>query len=180
DTYPTFSPMLIELLQDAWLLSSTELQQTELRSGAILLAALVRAPRYLSLKVEGFFEHVNREALKQAFHSRLEQSGETATKMSTKPVQTTSEFTQDALGKFCIDMTAQAREGVLDPVLCRDDEMDLMIDILCRRRKNNPIVVGEAGVGKSAVVEGLAQRIAAKQVPERLCNVTLLALDLGR
>ncbi|MDF5022329.1 type VI secretion system ATPase TssH [Vibrio parahaemolyticus] len=180
DTYPTFSPMLIELLQDAWLLSSTELQQTELRSGAILLAALVRAPRYLSLEVVGFFEHVNREALKQAFHSRLEQSGETVTKIGTKSVQPTSAFAQDALRKFCFDMTDQAREGTLDPVLCRDDEMDLMIDILCRRRKNNPIVVGEAGVGKSAVVEGLAQRIAAKQVPERLRNVTLLALDLGR
>ncbi|GAL16077.1 ClpB protein [Vibrio astriarenae] len=180
DTYPTFSPILIELLQDAWLLSSTELQQSELRSGAILLAALIRAPRYLSLEVMGFFEHVNREALKQSFHSRLGQSGEAATKIVTKPVQPTSESTQDALGKFCVDMTAQARESVLDPVLCRDDEMDLMIDILCRRRKNNPIVVGDAGVGKSALVEGLAQRIAANQVPERLRNVTLLTLDLGR
>jgi len=76
-------------------------------------------------------------------------------------------------------VTGQAREGKLDPVLCRDHEIDLMIDILSRRRKNNPIIVGEAGVGKSALIEGLALRIVAGQVPEKLRDVELMALDLG-
>ncbi|MGL4270376.1 MAG: type VI secretion system ATPase TssH, partial [Plesiomonas sp.] len=80
---------------------------------------------------------------------------------------------------FTQNITEQARNSELDPVLCRDHEIDLMIDILSRRRKNNPIVVGEAGVGKSALIEGLALRIVAGQVPEKLRNVELLSLDLG-
>ncbi len=76
-------------------------------------------------------------------------------------------------------MTADARNGRLDPVLCRDYEIDLMIDILCRRRKNNPVVVGEAGVGKSALIEGLALRIVAGQVPDKLKNTDIMTLDLG-
>jgi type VI secretion system protein VasG len=76
-------------------------------------------------------------------------------------------------------MTEDARNGKLDPVLCRDNEIDLMIDILCRRRKNNPVVVGEAGVGKSALIEGLALRIVAGQVPDKLRNCEIMTLDLG-
>ncbi|MBJ3660403.1 AAA family ATPase, partial [Salmonella enterica subsp. enterica serovar Corvallis] len=76
-------------------------------------------------------------------------------------------------------MTDDARQGRLDPVLCRDNEIDLMIDILCRRRKNNPVVVGEAGVGKSALIEGLALRIIAGQVPDKLRDTDIMTLDLG-
>lgn len=76
-------------------------------------------------------------------------------------------------------MTADACNGKLDPVLCRDHEIDLMIDILCRRRKNNPVVVGEAGVGKSALIEGLALRIVAGQVPDKLRDTDIMTLDLG-
>lgn len=85
-----------------------------------------------------------------------------------------------ALSRFCCNFTEQARKGELDPVICRDAEINLMIDILCRRRKNNPIVVGDAGVGKSAVVEGLALRIVENKVPESLRDVELMSLDLGR
>ncbi len=181
DTYPAFSPMLVELLQEAWLLSSTELAQTELRSGAMLLAALLRPSRYLSHDLQSFFDGVNREALKQQFSPRLTSSSETpVVACDVKEHATAVTGFADALAKYCVDVTEQARNQELDPVLCRDDEMDLMVDILCRRRKNNPIVVGDAGVGKSAVIEGLAQRIVAKQVPERLKQVALLALDLGR
>lgn len=77
------------------------------------------------------------------------------------------------------NMTDDARQGRLDPVLCRDNEIDLMIDILCRRRKNNPVVVGEAGVGKSALIEGLALRIIAGQVPDKLRDTDIMTLDLG-
>ncbi|AYO02910.1 type VI secretion system ATPase TssH [Vibrio parahaemolyticus] len=180
DTYPSFSPLLVELLQEAWLLSSTELEQPQLRSGAILLAALLRSSRYLSHELERLFHGINREGLKRQFASHFALSGETPTEKGPGPLPITDSASQDVLTKYCTNMTEQARNHELDPVLCRDDEMDLMIDILCRRRKNNPIVVGDAGVGKSAVVEGLAQRIIAKQVPERLQDVTLLALDLGR
>ncbi|MDF4896958.1 AAA family ATPase, partial [Vibrio parahaemolyticus] len=167
--------------QEAWLLSSTELAQTELRSGAMLLAALLRPSRYLSHDLQSFFDGVNREALKQQFSPRLTSSSETPVVASdVKEHATAVTGLADVLAKYCVDVTEQARNQELDPVLCRDDEMDLMVDILCRRRKNNPIVVGDAGVGKSAVIEGLAQRIVAKQVPERLKQVALLALDLGR
>ena len=81
--------------------------------------------------------------------------------------------------RYAKNMTADARNGRLDPVLCRNYEIDLMIDILCRRRKNNPVVVGEAGVGKSALIEGLALRIVAGQVPDKLKNTDIMTLDLG-
>jgi type VI secretion system protein VasG len=86
---------------------------------------------------------------------------------------------ETALGRFCIDFTARAKAGEIDPVFGRDREIRQMIDILARRRKNNPIVVGEAGVGKTAVVEGLALRIAQGDVPAILKDVSLMSLDLG-
>ena len=80
---------------------------------------------------------------------------------------------------YAQNVTELARQGKIDPVLCRDKEIDLMIDILSRRRKNNPIVVGEAGVGKSALIEGLALRIVSENVPESMLNTELMNLDLG-
>src|SRR5690606_21594053 len=85
----------------------------------------------------------------------------------------------DPLKRYATDFTKLAREEKLDPVVCRDAEIDQMIDILCRRRKNNPIVVGDAGVGKSALVEGLALRIVNGDVPDRLKTVELWTLDMG-
>jgi type VI secretion system protein VasG len=86
---------------------------------------------------------------------------------------------QEALKKFTVDLTAQAREGKMDPIVGRDDEIRQVVDILMRRRQNNPILVGEAGVGKTAVVEGFAQRIARGDVPPSLKDVELRALDVG-
>ena len=85
---------------------------------------------------------------------------------------------QEALKKFTVDLTAQAREGKMDPIVGRDDEIRQVVDILMRRRQNNPILVGEAGVGKTAVVEGFAQRIARGDVPPSLKEVELRALDV--
>ena len=81
--------------------------------------------------------------------------------------------------KYCRDLTRRAADGELDPVFCRDKELDRMIEILCRRQKNNPCLVGEPGVGKTALAEGLAQRIAAGQVPRALKGRRLLALDMA-
>lgn len=96
-----------------------------------------------------------------------------------KGAGTMTDASDTLLARYAKNMTADARNGRLDPVLCRDHEIDLMIDILCRRRKNNPVVVGEAGVGKSALIEGLALRIVAGQVPDKLKNTDIMTLDLG-
>ncbi|TVO35875.1 type VI secretion system ATPase TssH [Vibrio algivorus] len=180
DTYPAFSPLLVELLQEAWLLSTTELNQHQLRSGAIFLAALLRKDRYLALNTIPVFEAINRETLKKDFDVLLANSGETEiVAPQSGSASSTTSSTSDYLSRYCKNVSESARNGELDPVLCRDEELNLMIDILCRRRKNNPIVVGDAGVGKSAIIEGMALRIVSGQVPEQLKNVDLWSLDLG-
>lgn len=176
--YPSFSPLLVEVLQEAWLLSSVELGQPHIRSGAIFLATLLNPARYLPLAATHLFDGVNREALRKRFSTLLSVSAEALTTTDSTPRADTANE-DSALAKFGHDFTAQAREGRIDPVLCRDAEIDLMVDILSRRRKNNPIVVGDAGVGKSAVVEGLALRIVQGRVPEPLRMVELWGLDLG-
>lgn len=178
DQYPTFSPLLIEWLQEAWLLGSLELAQPRLRGGSLMLAALLNAGRYLPLPAITLFEHINREALRKSFQSLFAQTSESPDTAAQAPMAP-EDSADTALAKYGHDFTAQARAGKIDPVLCRDAEIDLMIDILSRRRKNNPIVVGDAGVGKSAVVEGLALRIVQQRVPEPLRHVALWGLDLG-
>lgn len=181
DTMPSFSPLLIELLQDAWLIGSTELGDQQLRSGAIFVAALLRSERYLPPNVTSFVDGVNRESLRKHFVRLTQGSAETPVSEIFKGGENTSISTEadSVLNRYCSNVTAMARRGELDPVLCRDNEINLMIDILCRRRKNNPIVVGEAGVGKTALAEGLAIRIVNGQVPDELKKVDLLCLDLA-
>ena len=176
--YPSFSPLLIEWLQEAWLLASLELAQVKLRGGSLALAALLNPGRYLPLAAITLFEHVNREALRKTFNTLFAQSAESPGPGADAPASPI-DGDDTALARYGHDFTAQARAGTVDPVLCRDAEIDLMIDILSRRRKNNPIVVGDAGVGKSAVVEGLALRIVQQRVPEPLRHVALWGLDLG-
>ncbi|HDX8346730.1 TPA: type VI secretion system ATPase TssH [Aeromonas dhakensis] len=179
--YPSFSPMLVEWLQDSWLLASAELQHAQLRSGVMLLVLLMTPQRYLPGSVTRLLAKVNRELLRQQFDEWVKESAET--QVTTTPGGKTAQAVLPAdaslLARFTVNVTEQARQGSLDPVLCRDHEIDLMIDILSRRRKNNPIVVGEAGVGKSALIEGLALRMVAGQVPEKLRGVELMTLDLG-
>ena len=179
--YPSFSPLLVEWLQDSWLLASAELQQAQLRSGVMLLVLLMTPQRYLPGSVTRLLANVNRELLRQQFDEWVKDSAETQVTLSASGTATQAALPADAslLARFTVNVTEQARQGTLDPVLCRDHEIDLMIDILSRRRKNNPIVVGEAGVGKSALIEGLALRMVAGQVPEKLRGVELMTLDLG-
>ncbi|AEF55517.1 type VI secretion system ATPase TssH [Marinomonas posidonica] len=179
DTYPPFSPLLVEALQEAWLLSSTELQQNELRSGAILLSTLLRKERYFSFELVSLLDQINTERLRKHFDDILKESSESVSQSEGNGNVSKIEPTQLYLEKYCTNITQQAQDGQLDPVLCRDEELNLIVDILCSRRKNNPIVVGEAGVGKSAVIEGLALRIISGQVPDKLKEVSLCSLDLG-
>ncbi|MQL49841.1 type VI secretion system ATPase TssH [Photorhabdus khanii] len=178
--YPNFSPMLVEWLQDSWLLASTEMQHQELRSGVMLMTLLFSPLRYLTPQSARLLSGINRELLRQNFTQWTAGSAEQPVVENDKNGQGKTVANSDSLlARFTQNMTEQARQGKLDPVLCRDTEIDLMIDILCRRRKNNPIVVGEAGVGKSALIEGLALRIIDNQVPEKLHNSELMTLDLG-
>jgi len=179
EPYPSFSPLLVELMQDAWLLASTELGHTELRSGAVFLALLMNADRYLMPRVAQALVDINREQLRKQFDRVTKGSVERPQLMESGGAKRAVEADMDPLKRYATDFTKLAREDKLDPVVCRDAEIDQMIDILCRRRKNNPIVVGDAGVGKSAVVEGLALRIVNGDVPDRLKNVELWTLDMG-
>lgn len=177
--YPVFSPLLVELLQDSWLTASTEFNLNTLRSGIILYVLLGSAYRYLPNQAAKILISINRELLKQDFVAKLINSAETENTTHSKESSSVVTKSDSLLAMYAQNVTELARQGKIDPVLCRDKEIDLMIDILSRRRKNNPIVVGEAGVGKSALIEGLALRIVSENVPESMLNTELMNLDLG-
>ncbi|EAA9451711.1 type VI secretion system ATPase TssH [Salmonella enterica subsp. enterica serovar Elokate] len=180
DSYPSFSPMLVEWLKEAWLLASAEMQQTELRGGVLLLALLHSPLRYLPPAAARLLTAINRDLLRQDFAGWTKESAESVILNADGQAASAIADTGDTLlARYAKNMTDDARQGRLDPVQCRDNEIDLMIDILCRRRKNNPVVVGEAGVGKSALIEGLALRIIAGQVPDKLRDTDIMTLDLG-
>ena len=174
---PVFAPPLLDLLQDAWLVASVDLGEPSIRSSAILAALLSRLPLQ---PAGGPFEGLrclSREALLKELLTQTAASREASAKAPDRadPSPGQGSF----LGRFCLDFTKNAREGGIDPVFGRDPEIRQIIDILARRRKNNPILVGDPGVGKTAVVEGLALRMVQGEVPAFLQDVTLLALDLG-
>lgn len=180
DSYPSFSPMLVEWLKEAWLLASAEMQQTELRGGVLLLALLHSPLRYVLPSAARLLTAINRDQLRQDFAGWTKESAESVVLNADGQIASATADTGDSLlARYAKNMTEDARQGRLDPVLCRDNEIDLMIDILCRRRKNNPVVVGEAGVGKSALIEGLALRIVDDRVPDKLRDTDIMTLDLG-
>lgn len=166
---PIFATELVQWLQDALLVASLELGQSQVDEAALILALLRNPMRYAGSHYQPLLAKLNAERLREF---ALAQQPQTA---AGKPAA----GGESNLSRFTHNFTQQARDGKLDPVLCRDGAIRQMIDILARRRKSNPIVVGEAGVGKTAIVEGLALRIAAGEVPAALKGVELLCLDLG-
>ncbi|WP_418103361.1 type VI secretion system ATPase TssH [Vibrio harveyi] len=173
---PVFSALLIEWLQESWLVSSLDLSEIQIRSGALLLTLVSNPLRYGQHGYASILEALNPDSLKRNFAE--------LTSHSIEAQVATSENTQaredgSALSKFTTDFTGKARKGEIDPVFCRDQEIRQIVDILARRRKNNPIAVGEPGVGKTAVVEGLALKIVQGDVPDNLKGVELYGLDMG-
>lgn len=185
---PVFSPHLPRLFEHAWLIASLDTQTTRIRSGHLLLALLTE-PDLAALARRGsrLFESFRLEELKHDFAALTagsEEAGQSvalgddaAQGEAASPAAALSKT--PALDQYTTNLTERAREGKIDPVIGRDAEIRQMIDILTRRRQNNPILTGEAGVGKTAVVEGLALRIVAGDVPPALAGVALRTLDMG-
>ena len=192
---PALSPSFAPWFQEAWLMSSMLLGEQQIRSGTLLLALL----EVDSLR-GGLFDsapsllEVPRATLREQLPSLLATSAEDAggvarattvaapgqpAALQMPGAARTGHSATPSLDQYTVDLTAQARAGKVDPVRGRDAEIRQIIDVLLRRRQNNPILTGEAGVGKTAVVEGFAQRVVAGDVPPALQGVSLRALDLA-
>ena len=179
-----FSDHIFHAIQEAWNLATLEFGRDEVRSADILLAALkVPVLEGLVSKISGEFDKVDADAVIGRFADVIDGSiegGSSATAPATGEVPRQSIPRGDsALAKYATDLTQRARDGKIDAVVGRDPEIRQIVDILMRRRQNNPILTGEAGVGKTAVVEGFALRIAEEDVPPMLKGVSVRMLDVG-
>lgn len=179
---PSLSTHIFRLLEEAWVVSSIALNQTHVRSAAIFLALVDNdSLRGLILETCPLLLRLSRQTCRQELTDLLprlpENLDDNVTSSDGVPQLLPPQQTVNVLDSFTQNLTLQAREGKLDPVYGRDQEIRQIIDILSRRKQNNPILVGEAGVGKTAIVEGLAQRIVLGQVPPHLRDVQILALD---
>jgi type VI secretion system protein VasG len=187
---PALTPNVVKWIREAWIYGSLQSGDTSIRSGYLLVSLLGDdALSALARDASSQFARINAEVLKTGLmkivsgSSEAGQSasgGKTASASGDAPASSGSGVVSgSALDQYTINLTARAREGKIDPVLGRDSETRQIVDILTRRRQNNPILTGEAGVGKTAVVEGFALKIAAGEVPPALADVELLSLDLG-
>ncbi|MFK7767229.1 MAG: type VI secretion system ATPase TssH [Mariniblastus sp.] len=184
---PGLSPHMVSLIRDAWMICSLDFGGSQIRSGHVLMAIL-RDPRnhglpastLVKIEHEDLFQRLNDIGKNSVEHGTENSLGGGGGSSSSGGGGDDQVFSGNkALDKFTIDLTQQARDGKIDPIVGRDEEIRQLIDILCRRRQNNPILTGEAGVGKTAVVEGFARRIAEGDVPPMLKDVSLRSLDLS-
>ena len=191
---PSLSPVLVKLLTEAWTIGSIDYGAQKVRTGHVLLALVTDEDISRRMLAElPSLAMVNKEALRSTFDAIVVESVESRAQMAASGAPLTPGGAssggapgahpgggkQPFLDQYTVDLTANARAGKIDPVLGRDTEVRQVVDILTRRRQNNPILVGEAGVGKTAVVEGFARRIVEGDVPPPLRGVTLRTLDLA-
>jgi type VI secretion system protein VasG len=199
---PAFSPHIPRLLERAWSIASLRLNETQVRSGALLLAILqdlgIRSqlqenlpslaglsaevlaadlPQLLQYSPEGGFRGTAPDAGPRG--PVISAPARSSATGASAPAPSAGRPTDGALAQFTVDLTQEAREGRIDPIRGRDSEIRQVIDILLRRRQNNPILTGAPGVGKTAVVEGFALAVAAGEVPPALKSAVVLSLDLG-
>lgn len=183
-----------EAVERGWVYGTLMFGESQVRTGHLMVGILkTRGLRTALLGISGEFEKIGVDALTEGFAETVngspeEQLGATdgfqvgggaAPGEASDAMAPAQMGKQEALQQFSIDLTEQARKGEIDPIVGRDEEIRQIVDILMRRRQNNPIITGEAGVGKTAVVEGFAQRIAVGEVPPPLQDVTLRTLDIG-
>jgi len=187
------SSQLEEAVERAWVYGTLMFGESQIRSGHLIVGLLkIPSLRNALYGMSKQFERIKLEHLTDNFAKLLGESpeaklvatdgfsgGGAAPGEASGAIAPAAMGKQEALKKFTVDLTEQARSGKMDPIVGRDDEIRQMVDILMRRRQNNPIMIGEAGVGKTAVVEGFAQRIARGDVPPALKEVQLLTLDVG-
>jgi ATP-dependent Clp protease ATP-binding subunit ClpC len=180
---PALSPYILRLLEQAWIISSLHFNSGSIRSGAILLALLDQDNlRILTYESCPALKRISADALKtdirEIARSSCEESPGVPDENKSSRVETPDSKTPN-LDQYTTDMTLQARKGLIDPIYGRDAEIRQLIDILTRRRQNNPILTGDAGVGKTAVAEGFALRVAQGNVPPSLKNISIRLLDLA-
>jgi type VI secretion system protein VasG len=189
-----FSPTIEKMVQEGWLYGTLQYGESAVRTGLLIVGAVkTQTLRNALYAISGEFRKIKPDDLFDDFAKIVSGSpedtlaardgsnvgGGAAPGEASGAIAPAQLGKQEALKKFTVDLTAQARSGKMDPIVGRDDEIRQVVDILMRRRQNNPILVGEAGVGKTAVVEGFAQRIARGDVPPSLKEVQLLTLDVG-
>jgi type VI secretion system protein VasG len=185
---PSLGPSLVQMLSEGWLVGSVEFAALQVRTGHCIVALLSsESLARMAAEISRELEKIPAEVLRKDFAAITGPSAEAAAEVgpltgaaapsgAAKPA---GDGRTPNLDQFTVDLTANARAGKIDPVLGRDTEVRQVVDILTRRRQNNPILVGEAGVGKTAVVEGFARRVAEGDVPEPLKNVSVRSLDLA-
>lgn len=180
---PALSPNVVDVAKNAWMLASVEYNHPIATSAHIITAIMLDDGIRRSMEAtSNEFKKISPESLREVTRAIV---GTTAESSSTVNVDTDrsdisgTPTNTPALDKFTINLTEDAKQGKIDPILGRDEEIRQIIDILIRRRQNNPILTGEAGVGKTAVVEGFALRVASGDVPDLLKDVCVRVLDLG-
>ena len=185
---PTLAPQVDELVREAWLVGSLQLEQGLVRSGFLLIGLLQNErlrrqiletlPDFSRIDIAGLQANFAAITAKSPENSQATTLGSSSTPAGDNTTDTVNSATP-TLDQFTTSLTELAKAGKIDPISGRDSEIRQMVDILIRRRQNNPILTGEPGVGKTAVVEGFARRIAAGDIPDSLKDVDVRALDLG-
>lgn len=179
---PRFAPALLELVEAGWIVTSIHLDSSVIRSGALIEPYLENGS-FAMTPLGDLLGAIEGKTLRREFYNIVAESTENTIAPIGEPAKagkaTAVPGDSEALEKYTIDVTGNARNGEIDPVYGRDMEIRQVVDILSRRRKNNPILVGEAGVGKTAIVEGLAVRIVEGDVIDSLKDTEIRGLDLG-